>query len=234
MGIHLTSEQRIALEMLHKSSRDCRMRDRIRCVLLAADDWTTSMIAKSQLIDETAVRRHLHDWLNDEKLKPENGGSASHLNEVQTTELIVYLTDYLLPTTQAIIEKVGEWWGIRYTVPGMNKWLYRNDFCYKKPTGVPHKFSSEAQQAFVESDNQLKSEVGDEHILIIDGVHPTQGTKLSYGWMPKSVINVVKTTGSRTCLNIMDALNLSDIGSTVIREYGSINSLSIAQFFMGI
>ncbi len=38
------------------------------------------MIARSQLIDETTVRRHLNDWLNDEKLKPENGGSDSHLS----------------------------------------------------------------------------------------------------------------------------------------------------------
>ncbi|MEZ2577353.1 helix-turn-helix domain-containing protein [Buttiauxella ferragutiae] len=55
----------------------CRMRDRIRCVLLAAEDWTTVMIAKSQLIDETTVRRHLHDWLNGEKIKPENGDTTS-------------------------------------------------------------------------------------------------------------------------------------------------------------
>ena len=84
------------------------MRDRIRCVLLAADDWTTAMIAKSQLIDETTVRRHLHDWLNDEKLKPESGGSDSHLSEAQTVELITYLTDNLLLTTPAITERVDE------------------------------------------------------------------------------------------------------------------------------
>ena len=210
------------------------MRDRIRCVLLAADDWTTAMIAKSQLIDETTVRRHLHDWLNDEKLKPENGGSGSHLSEAQTTELISHLTDNLLATTHAIIELVDEWWGIRYTVPGMNKWLHRNHFSYKKPTGVPHKYSAEAQQAFVDTYNQLKSEASDEPILFIDGVHPTQGTKLAYGWMPKGRKTLVETTGSRTRLNIMGALNLNDIGSTVIREYDTINSLNIGKFFIAI
>lgn len=234
MKIELTAEQRIALKMLHKNSRDPRVRDRIRCVLLAADDWTATTIAKSQLIDETTVRRHLNDWLSDEKLKPENGGSDSHLNEVQTAELIAYLTDNLLPTTQAIIELVDEWWSIRYTVPGMNKWLHRNDFSYKKPTGVPHKFSAEAQQVFVEAYNRLKSDVGDDPILFIDGVHPTQGTKLAYGWMPKGRKTIVETTGSRTRLNIMGALNLNDIGSTVIREYDTINSLNIGQFFIAI
>jgi transposase len=100
------------LKLLHKSSRDSRVCDRIRCVLLAADGWNASMIAKSQLIDETTVRRHLNDWLNEEKLKPENGGTQSHLSETQTAELIAYLTDNLLPTTAAIINVIEEWWGI--------------------------------------------------------------------------------------------------------------------------
>lgn len=182
------------------------MRDRIRCVLLVADGWTVAMIARSQLIDETTVRRHLNDWLNDEKLKPENGGSQSHLNEAQTAELIAYLMVNLLPTTQAIVSLVEEWWDIIYTVPGMNKWLHRSGFCYKKPVGVPHKFSAEAQQVFMEAYNQLKCDAGDdEPLLFIDGVHPTQGTKLAYGWMPKGQKTVVKTTGSRTRLNIMGA-----------------------------
>lgn len=45
-----------------------------------------------------------------------------------------------------------------YTVPGMNKWLHRNNFRYKKPMGVPHKFSAEAQQAFVETYEKLQQE----------------------------------------------------------------------------
>lgn len=234
MKIDLTAEQKRALEAQHRKCRDRRICDRIRCVLLSAEGWSTRMIAQSQRIDETTVRRHLNDWLNDEKLKPENGGSDSYLNEVQTAELIAYLTDNLLPTTQAIIELVDEWWSIRYTVPGLNKWLHRNDFSYKKPQGVPHKFSAEAQHAFAENYEKLKQEAGNEPILFIDGVHPTQGTKLAYGWMPKGQKTMVETTGSRTRLNIMGALNLNDIGSTVIQEYDRINSLNIGKFFIAI
>ena len=235
MKIELTAKQKIALEELQRQSRDHHVRDRIRCVLLSSEGWSPPMIAQSQRIHETTVRRHLNDWLNEEKLKPENGGSDSHLSEAQAAELIIYLTDNLLPTTQAIIEQVDDWWGIRYTVPGMNKWLHRNEFSYKKPVGVPHKFSAEAQQAFVDAYNQLKSKAGDdEPILFIDGVHPTQGTKLAYGWMPTGRKTVVKTTGSRTRLNIMGALNLNDIGSTVVREYDTINGLNIGKFFIAI
>lgn len=58
----------------------------------------------------------------------------------------------------------------------MNKWLHRNGFTYKKPSGVPHKFSEEKQRQFIEYYKELKTTVGDEPILFIDGVHPTQAT----------------------------------------------------------
>ena len=79
----------------------------------------------------------------------------------------------------------------------MNKWLHRNGFTYKKPSGVPHKFSEEKQRQFIEYYKELKTTVGDEPILFIDGVHPTQATKISYGWIRKGQKKAVKTTGSR-------------------------------------
>ncbi|WP_052189581.1 MULTISPECIES: transposase [Xenorhabdus] len=44
----------------------------------------------------------------------------------------------------------------------------------------------------------------------------------------------VETTGSRTRLNTLDALNLQRIEDTVIREYPSINAENIAYFFGAI
>ncbi len=236
MNISLSEEQRRTLTHLHQTCRDRHICDRIRCVLLSADGWSSDMIARSQLIHETTVRRHLNDWLNEEKLKSENGGSQSHLSEVQTAELIAYLTDNLLPTTAAIINVIEEWWDIRYTVPGLNKWLHKHGFSYRKPVGVPHKFSAEAQQAFVAAYEQLKQDAGnDAPILFIDGVHPTQGTKLAYGWMPAGKgAKQVETSGSRTRLNLMGAINLNALDKTVIREYDTINSHNIARFFIAI
>lgn len=236
MKIELTAGQKAELELLHRACRDKRECDRIKAILLASEGWSTPMIAQALRLHETSVQRHISEYLNNGKLKPENGGSDSHLSETQTAELTEYLTNNLLPTTQAIIELVDEWWDIRYTVPGMTKWLHRNGFSYRKPTGVPHKFSPEAQQAFIETYENLKQQASDdEPILFIDGVHPTQGTKLAYGWMPAGKkAHVVETTGSRTRLNIMGALNLNDIGSTVIREYDTIDSLNICRFFISI
>ncbi len=85
----------------------------------------------------------------------------------------------------------------------MNKWLHRNGFTYKKPSGVPHKFSEEKQKQFIEYYEELKATAGDEPVLFIDAVHPTQATKIGYGWIRKGQRKAVKTTGSRTRLNIM-------------------------------
>jgi len=40
----------------------------------------------------------------------------------------------------------------------------------------------------------------------MDAVHPTQASKLSYGWMRTGQTKHVETTGSRTRLNIVAAI----------------------------
>ena len=61
MKVQLTTEQKMALEELQSLSRDHYVRDRVRCVLLSSEGWSTAMIAQSQRIHETTVRRHLND-----------------------------------------------------------------------------------------------------------------------------------------------------------------------------
>lgn len=68
----------------------------------------------------------------------------------------------------------------------------------------------------------------------MDAVHPTQSTKLSYSWICKSERKTVETTGSRTRMNIIGALNINNIACTVVREYPQINSENICQFFIAI
>ncbi|MGJ0626431.1 IS630 family transposase [Xenorhabdus bovienii] len=237
MKIHLMSDQKRALELMHDTTRDGRVRDRIKAVLLASEGWTAQMIAQALRIHESTVSRHLKDYFSQEKLTPENGGSESHLSAEQTTELVEYLTANLMHTTTQIAAYVWSRWQIAFTVGGMTKWLHRQGFSYKKPMGIPHKFDVDKQQQFIEVYNALKDGPGQhEPILFIDAVHPTQSTKLSYGWMKagKKHVKVVATTGSRTRLNIMGALNLQRIEETIIREYPTINERSVAYFFGAI
>lgn len=235
MNIKLSPEQIVALEAQHRQSRDRRVCDRIRCVLLSAQGWSTAMIAQSQLIHETTVLRHIADYLDEGKLTPENGGSQEHLCSAHSAELICLLTTDVHVTTASIVALVRERFGMSYSIPGMNKWLHRNGFSWKKPTGVPHKFSEEKQQQFMAEYEALKLTAGDkEPILFMDAVHPTQSTKLSGGWIRRGECKPVKTTGSRTRMNIIGALCLNDIARTVTCDYTQINARTICEFFIAI
>ena len=229
MKIELSNQKKKQLERMHDSARDGRVRDRIKAVLLASEGWTNTMISQALRIHETTVTRHINEYLQSEKLTPENGGSQSKLNSIETMALIGHLSAQTYFHTHQIVDYVLSEFEVIYTVAGMNKWLHHNGFSYKKPKGVPHKFNPEAQQAFIEYYRELKQR--DEPILFMDAVHPSQATKITYGWIRKGEDKVIETTGSRTRLNFVGALNLTDISATVTDSYETINSESIARFF---
>ena len=232
MKITLTPQQKQQLEQMHDSTRDSRVCDRIKAVLLASEGWSQTMISQALRIHESTVARHLSDYVLSEKLKPENGGSQSKLSATQTMHLIEHLTENSYAHTHQIVTYVKEKFGLSYTVSGMNKWLHHNGFSYKQPKGIPHKFDAIKQQAFIDAYEALKASCGkDESIVFIDAVHPTLSTKVSHGWIRTGQDKVLETTGNRSRLNIVGALNLSDIGATIVSDYESINSENIARFF---
>lgn len=133
------------------------------------------------------MRNHLADYTLSEKLQSENGGSSSRLSAEQTSTLMAHLTEHTYHHNKQIVAYVLEQFGVQYTVAGMHKWLRKNGFSYKKPKGVPHKFDEAKQHAFVAQYEQLKASCGgDETILFMDAVHPTQATKISHGWISHS------------------------------------------------
>ncbi len=230
MKIILTPQQKQQLEEIHDSTRDGRIRDRIKAVLLASEGWSQTMISQALRIHESTVARHLSEYVLSEKLKPENGGNQSRLSATQTMQLIEHMAEKTYFHTHQIVVYVQAEFGIRYTVAGMNKWLHHHGFSYKKPKGVPHKFNPEMQQTFIEHYNKMLRN-SEDPVLFMDVVHPTQSTKLSYGWIRKSQDKFIEITGSRTRLNIIGALPLQNICATVTETYDTINSESIVRFF---
>ncbi len=78
----------------------------------------------------------------------------------------------------------------------------------------------------------LKSTVAsDEPILFMDATHPTQATKVSYGWIRTGVDKPIKTTGSRTRLNIVGAIRLGHLEDAITKQYATVNGESIIDFF---
>ena len=103
MNISLSPEQIAALKAQHRQSGDRRVCDRIRCVLLSAQGWSTATIAQSLLIQENTVLRHIADYLDKGKLTSENGDTQEHLSSALSAELICLLTDDVHVTTASII-----------------------------------------------------------------------------------------------------------------------------------
>ncbi len=121
MKIHLTPEQKRALELMHGTTRDSRVCGRIKAVLLASESWISQMIIQALRINESTVSCHLKDFIAQEKLTPKNGGSESHLSAKQTADMIDYLTANLLHTTAQIVDYVRACWQVSFSVGVMTK-----------------------------------------------------------------------------------------------------------------
>lgn len=232
MKIILTTLEKQALKVQHGKTRDGRVRDRIKSVIHASNGWNAEEIADALLIHEATVRQHIKDYLHSKKLKPENGGSASQLSTEQTQLLVEHLTQVTFFHTHQICSYIKQTFDIVYSVPGLNKWLHRNGFSYKQPKGVPHKFDAEKQAAFIEEYEALKTSLTDKDVLLfMDAVHPTQATKVSCGWIRTGIDKEIKTTGSRTRLNIVGAIRLGHLSETLTAQYKTVNGDAIIDFF---
>ncbi len=184
-NIKLTIEKKIELEALHDASRDGRVRDRIKAVLLRSEGWSIGMIAQALRLHETTIVRHIDDFISKDKLAPENGGSQPYLNQTQTDDVVAHIIQNTYRYSYEISEYIWKTHEIRFSISGLNKWLHQHDFSYKYPKGVPHKFDEEKQANFIEEYTALKAQAVDEPIFFIDAMHPTQATKVSCVWRTK-------------------------------------------------
>ncbi len=228
----LDPEQILLLKKRHKTEKSGDVRDRIKTVVLRNSGWTEEKIAEALLIHIDTVKRHLKDYHDSEgkKLKSENGGSVSKLNDAQKTELSAHLEIHTYTKVQDICEYVKADYNITYTVSGMTSWLGVNGFSYKKPKETPFKADLEKQQAFIEYYEDLKkASQEDEPILFVDSVHPTMATKVSYGWIKTGSDKAIGTVASRTRMNITGAIDLSTM-KVISNEFETINGENIIKF----
>lgn len=232
--IQLTTLEKERLDLRHQQTNDGKERDRIKAVLLRCEGWTVPMIAQALRLHESTIIRHLNDY-RESKLKPANGGSESRLDEEMTVALIAHLEQYTYHQVQDIADYINARWSLHYSVPGLNKWLHRHGFSYKKPKGVPHKADEQLQKNFIKKYRRLKTvSGGKEPILFMDSVHPSQATKLSHGWIKTGETKQVETTASRTRMNLIGVIKLNDLASTIVRQYDTINAQSIIEYLRAI
>lgn len=206
----LTDTERAKLLQRHKKERDKRVCDRIKAVLAYDDGYTYSEIARILLLDDETIRRHVEDYVAQQKLKPSNGGSKSHLNEMEAVQLIEHLREKTYLHVKDICVYVEKTFCQLYSVSGMTKWLRANNFCYKKPHGVPAKADIQKQEAFIEEYAELKASLKeDEAIYFGDSCHPQHQTRLACGWIEKGVRKAEKMTACQKRVNLIGAINLN-------------------------
>ena len=230
----LTDEKRQVLKSMHRAERDKRVCDRIKAVLLSDDGWTYRDIAKALLLDEETVSQQVAEFQASEKLKPQNGGSASHLSAAQTEAVITHLERQTYTKVKDICAFVLEYHGVAYTVQGMTDWLHAHAFSYKQPKEVPAKADPQKQAEFLEAYEDLKANTPEnEPILFMDAVHPTMATKVTCGWIRTGKDKTIETTASRTRVNIIGAMCLATL-RVLHQAFETINGESIMDFLASV
>ncbi len=236
MRIELTIKEKEELESQYSKERDRRVADRIKAVLLNAEGWTQKQIAQALRIRYETVQDHLNDYRKNKKLKGENGGSESHLPLQQTVELIQHLEVNTYLKVEHICAYVQHVYGVGFTVSGMTKWLTRNKFSFKKPKGTPAKADPDKQATFIKYYEDLMNTLPeDEPVEFLDAVHPTMATKITYGWIRQGKKNdkLIKTTASRSRLNLLGSLNLESM-EIAIATHETIDSKAMEKHFASL
>lgn len=207
----LTAQERVKLQKRHKEERDKRRCDRIKAVLAYDDGYRYSEIARLLLLDDETIRRHINDYFSRNKLKPDNGGSYSHLSKEETQELITHLKTKTYLYVKDICAYVEKTFNKQYRISGMTKWLRNHHFCYKKPHGVPAKADAQKQAEFMACYTSLKAQLGQNDVIYFgDSTHPQHQTRLAYGWIEKGVRKAVKMTACQKRVNLIGAINIEN------------------------
>lgn len=226
----LTPKEREKLIQHHRKERDGRIRDRIKAVLAYDDGYSYSEIAKILLLDDETIRRHIDDYLTNQKLNTENGGSIGKLSQSESRILSEHLSEVTYLYVKDICAFVKKTFKKKYSISGMTKWLHANDFCYKKPHAVPAKANREQQQKFIKYYAELKRKAGKkEPIYFVDSVHPEYQAHLTYGWILKGERKLIPTTARQPRLNFIGGICL-DGHRIIYQQTDKVDAYSIAGF----
>lgn len=225
----LTDKQVIQLKLAHKQTREKRLADRIKAVLMVHFGFTYEQIKQALLLDEVTVRRYRKQFQEkgiDGLLEYHYTGGKTRLTQQQKSELKSFLQDNTKRTAKEVVDHIKNSYGVAFSVIGVTKLLHRLGFTYKKPKIIPGKADRMKQEAFLKTYTKIKEKLRpNDSLYFLDSTHPQHNTQPSYGWILKGKYNdkFVKTNSGRDRLNLNGALNLED-KTTIVLEEKTINA----------
>lgn len=220
----LTDEQVIQLKLTHKQTREKRLADRIKAVLMVHVGFTYYQIRQALLLDEVTVRRYCKQFARkgiEGLLEYRYTGGKSRLPEGQEAELKLFLSEHTKRTAKEVVDHIVKTYGVAFSVIGVTKLLHRLGFTYKKPKLIPGKADCVKQDIFLKTYRQTKERLRvNDCLYFLDATHPQHNTKPSYGWILKGKQHdkFIKTNTGRDRLNLNGALNFSDKTAIVLEE----------------
>jgi transposase len=232
--IFLSDQERAQLKAQHKRERDRRICDRIKAVLLFDEGWSVAAIAHALLLSDDAIREHIAEYKESQKLKPESGGSSEKMSVEQAKLLEQHLLVHTYLYVKDIVAYVRAAFEIEYTAHGLRKWLRRHGFSYKKPAIVPGKANREQQEKWLAEYETLRNALPeDETVCFMDGVHPTHNVQPAYGWIKTGVRKEIPANTGRMRLNLSGIVDVIS-HNVLVQEDETLNAESTIQFFENI
>jgi len=225
----LSKEQRQALRLRHRLTKNRKQADRIKTILMLDDGWSFEEVAKALLMDDSTVRDYDKQYKAnglDELLTDHFTGSSKHLSEIQIEKLKTELRYAVYVTSADICRYVEKEFGVSYTPEGMVKLLHNIGFVYKKTKRIPGKADALKQEEFLrEVYEAIKDKMQpDDQLYFTDGVHPQYNVEPAYGWIEKGTEKEVRSNTGRKRINVNGAINLKH--EVVMRDDESINAQS--------
>jgi transposase len=228
----LTDEQVIQLKLTHKQTREKRLADRIKAILMVHSGFTYEQITQALLLDEVTIRRYFKQFQKkgiDGLLEYRYSGGQSRLTLLQAQGVKEYFEAHTPRTAKEAVDYLQKTHGIYYSVIGVTKLLHRLGFAYKKPKIIPGKVDLIKQKEFVKSYRETKATLGvNDRMYFLDSTHPQHNTQPDYGWILKGKKNdkYIKTNSGRERLNLNGAFNFNDKTAIVLEEK-TINAIAL-------
>ena len=225
------------LRLAHRQAADKREAYRINAVILLGDGWTAEQVAQALLIDPDTVRDYFKRYRQggiSRLCEVEYHGGTCWLNAEQMLLLDVHLQQNLYFCAKDVAQWVEQQFGVCYSESGMTALLHRMGYVYKKPKLVPGKADAQAQEAFLETYEELKANKGaQDPIYFMDACHPQHNPVPAYGWIRRGETREIPSNTGRQRVNINGVIDLERM-EPVVRFDDMINAASTIELFKQI